>query len=216
MSQYIQSYTFRYGVLLAYVFVVPTLHAQETLPARGVVANSRNPFLPAELDDPGWPFVRGPHFDGHSLEVHLADSWPDDGPSVLWTRPIGQGYSAFIAFGKSVCTQTQSLSGQFVECLDADTGKTLWSHRYGWPYDPAGVYPGPRATPTFSDGRIVFAAPDGLIGCLDAETGREIWAVNVLEKYDGQGVGFGYACSPTIVDGIVLLPVGGDGADLPP
>lgn len=173
-----------------------------------------NPFLPPGIEDRGWPFIRGPDRDAHSPEIHLADRWPAEGPPVLWTRPLGQGYSAFVAAGRRVWTQRQTLTGQYVICLDADTGETLWEHRYGWPYEAAGVYPGPRATPTVADARVFFAAPDGLVGCLDAATGAELWSVNVLETYGGSGVGFGYACSPAVVDGMVLLPVGGSGAGL--
>lgn len=205
----------RIGLLLAGVaFLGKVAPAQEPIPSSSASLPSANQFLPERAVDSGWPFVRGPGFDGHSAEINLADGWSEDGPPVVWTRPVGQGYSAFVAFGDSVCTQTQTLSGQYVECLDADTGMTRWSHRYDWPYDPAGVYPGPRATPTYAEGRIVYAGPDGLTGCLDAETGREFWSVNVLQKYDGQGVGFGYACSPTIVERLVLLPVGGEGASM--
>ena len=99
-------------------------------------------------DPGGWHFIRGPNFNGHVAEEDLADSWPESGPPVLWTRELGQGYSSFIAWRDRVATQTQTLRGQFVVCLDANSGETLWEYRYGWPYDPAGVYPGPRATPT--------------------------------------------------------------------
>lgn len=85
--------------------------------------------------------------------------------------------------GDRVYTQVQSLSKQEVLCFDANTGETVWSHRYGWPYDPAGMYPGPRATPTWRDGRVFFAGPCGLVGCLDAATGRPIWSLNVTETF---------------------------------
>jgi hypothetical protein len=179
-----------------------------------LVAAAENPFLPQGVPDRGWPFVRGAAFGAHSPETNLADQWPDDVPPVLWTRPLGQGYSAFVAVGERVFTQTQTLTGQYVVCLDADSGETVWEQRYDWPYEAAGVYPGPRATPTIADGRVYFAAPSGLIGCLDSATGDELWSVNVIEEYDGQGVGFGYACSPTVIDGLVLLPVGGKDASL--
>ena len=45
----------------------------------------------------GWPFLRGAQYDGHSSEVGLAESWPPDGPPVLWARELGQGYSGFVA-----------------------------------------------------------------------------------------------------------------------
>ena len=173
-----------------------------------------NPFLSAQSDWPGWSFVRGPNYDGRSPEVRLADSWPPEGPPVLWTRELGQGYSAFVAAADRVYTQTQSLTGQYVVCLEADTGETIWEYRYEWPYEALGVYPGPRATPTVHEGRVYFAAPSGLIGCLTGDKGELCWSVNLKEEYDGQGTQYGYACSPVVTDGKVFLPVGGKGASM--
>lgn len=161
-----------------------------------------------------WPGIRGTEWNGISHESNIIDSWPKEGPPVLWTRQLGQGYSAFIAWGDRIATQYQSLSGQYVICMDANTGQTLWEHRYDWAYDPAGVYPGPRATPTYSDGRVYFASPAGLIGCLDAENGKLLWSVKLAEKFGCELTGFGYACSPTLVEGLVILPVGCKGASV--
>jgi len=174
-----------------------------------------NPFLPAGVEDRGWPSVRGIKHDGHSPEINLADSWPNEGPPVLWVKELGQGYSAFVAKNDSVYTLAQSLQGQFVYCLDARTGETRWRHHYDWPYEIAGVYPGPRATPTLADGKVLFASPAGLIGCLDEKTGDELWTRNVVDDFKGDGgTGFGYSCSSIVVDELVLLPVGGPGASL--
>ena len=131
---------------------------------------------------------------------------------MLWLREIGRGYSGLIAVGDRVYTQTQTLTEQIVLAMDADSGRTIWEHRYGWPYDPAGMYPGPRATPTWCDGRIYFAAPDGLVGCLDAVDGRRLWSLNVNREFGGRGTEFGYACSPLVEADRVVLPVGGSDA----
>lgn len=180
-----------------------------------VEANDENPFLPLGMKDEGWPAVRGVDRNAHSPEIHLAESWPKEGPPVLWTKELGQGYSAFVAEGNRVYTQVQTLQGQYVYCLDARTGKTLWEYRYDWPYELAGVYPGPRATPTLTKGRLLFAAPSGLVGCLDSISGKLIWSRNVVIDFQGDGgTGFGYSCSPTVVDQLVILPVGGVGASL--
>ncbi len=170
--------------------------------------------LAQESNQFDWPNIRGPKWDGTSEETGLVDRWPETGPPVLWTRELGQGYSSFVTWDDRIATQYQSLSGQFVVCLNANTGATIWEYRYDWPYDPAGVYPGPRATPTIEGGRLYFAAPSGLVGCLDATQGRVIWTVDLAKTFQSKITGFGYACSPIVVDGHVLLPVGGKGASM--
>ena len=163
---------------------------------------------------PGWPHLRGPHYDGISDETGLADSWPPEGPPLLWMRELGQGYSGFSARGGRAYTQTQNLYTQSVVCLDGDTGRTIWEHRYGLAYDAASLYPGPRATPTLDGDKVYFAGPRGVVGCLRAGDGRKLWSVNVNEKFSGRGTDFGYSCSPLLEKGLVILPVGGEGASI--
>lgn len=167
-----------------------------------------------EVSGLGWPHLRGPRFNATSDERFIADHWPDEGPPVLWFREIGRGYSGFSTYGGRVWTQRQTVTGQTVLCLDGDTGETLWEYRYDWPYEAAGMYPGPRATPTWYSDRIYFAGPNGLVGCLRSDDGQLLWSRNVTEQFGGRGTDFGYASSPTLIDGRVLLPVGGEGASL--
>ena len=161
-----------------------------------------------------WPQWRGTTHDGVAAGEVLVDGFGEDGPPVLWVRELGQGYSGFAAAGGRVYTQTQSLYEQSVVCLDGDTGRTLWAHRYGWPYDGGGLYPGPRSTPAVARGKVYFAAPSGLVGCLTADNGMLLWSVNVTEKFHGRGTEFGYSASPLVVDGLVILPVGGQSASV--
>ena len=121
-----------------------------------------------------WPQLRGPTLNGQSNE-RLADQWPDSGPAVVWQRSLGQGYSAFVVVGNQAFTQTQSAFGQMVVCLDASNGETIWEHRYAAPYEPLGIYPGPRSTPSVTNGRVYFVTPDCEMGCLNANSGRPIW-----------------------------------------
>jgi outer membrane protein assembly factor BamB len=183
-----------------------------SLPLRGSAGSRRS-----EENFPsnsGWPHFRGPGYDAHSDETELANTWPPDGPPVLWTSDIGAGYSGMIAQGGRVYTQTQALTEQKVLALEADTGHTIWEHGCGWPYQAGGMFAGPRATPTLAHGRIYFVSPTGLVGCLDEVDGHPLWSINVREKFDGRGAGFGYACSPVVEDGKVILPVGGSSASV--
>ena len=163
----------------------------------------------SETDETNWPQLRGATFDSVSQETGLADSWPHDGPPVVWAKEIGQGYSSFAAVGNRIFTQTQSLYQQSVVCLDAATGDTVWTHNYGWPFESSGLYPGPRSSPTWYDGVLFFAAPDGTIACLNAETGHPVWSCNPKKKYRGRGTDFGFASSPVVVGERLIVPVGG-------
>lgn len=169
-----------------------------------------------ETISPGgdWPQFRGPTADGIAAEERLADSWPENGPPVLWTRELGQGYSAFTVSQGRAYTQTQSLYDQTLVCLDAETGETIWSYRYGWPYDGGGLYPGPRSTPAVADGCVYFAAPNGLIGCVSAKTGTLIWSTNPKTEFRGRGTDFGVSASPVVWRDRLILPVGGVEASL--
>jgi outer membrane protein assembly factor BamB len=161
-----------------------------------------------------WPHVRGPTFDGISAETGLVESWPAAGPPVLWSRELGQGWSGFSVSGGRVFTQYQTKLGQFVLALDAETGAELWRQRVGLPWEPAGAYPGPFATPTVNGDRVFYTTPMGDAGGLDAATGREVWSVDLRKRFGMRGVDFGYAASPLVENGRVFLPVGGENASV--
>ncbi len=169
------------------------------------------------LTTPGWadwPHLRGPGYDGVSTEAGLADTWPPEGPPRLWTRELGQGHSGFIVADGKVYTQRQTSSGQYLLCLDPDTGATLWEQRYDWAWQPRGAYPGPYASPTWAGGKVYYASPTGKVGCLDARTGASFWSLDLREKFQGKGWEFGYAATPLVEAGLVILPVGGASASL--
>jgi hypothetical protein len=135
----------RLSVLLAIAAVAGTvatfalwMSPNDALPPTSLISSEPN--------SSDWPHLRGPNYDAISAETGLANSWPAEGPPVLWGRDLGQGYSGFVVVGRRVFTQMQTLAGQFVVCLDAETGAEQWRYRYGWPWKPAGRYPGPYET----------------------------------------------------------------------
>jgi outer membrane protein assembly factor BamB len=162
----------------------------------------------AGADD--WLHHRGNAHDGRSLEVGLRD--PSGGLPTAWTRPLGQGYSGFVVRGDLAVTQYQDTLGQYLLGLDLRTGSTRWKTRYDAPYDPAGMYPGPRSTPCFSEDLVCFATPDGDLAAAELMTGVIRWRRALKRDLGGRGTDFGYSASPVIADGLLLVPVGGRGA----
>lgn len=156
-----------------------------------------------------WPHLRGPAYDSVCQETGLAETWPEQGPPLVWSRELGQGYSGFIVAQGKVFTQCQTLGGQYLVCLNADTGQTVWEYRYDWAWQPGGAYPGPYATPTFYRGKIFYTSPTGLLGCVDAGSGKAIWSVNVRQRFQGPSHDFGFAATPLVEDDKVIVPIGG-------
>ena len=56
-----------------------------------------------------------------------------------------------------------------VRCLDAASGKTLWTFTVGGPV---------RIAPTFHEDKLYFGADDGYAYCVNAETGKLIWRMS--------------------------------------
>ncbi|QDU25454.1 outer membrane biogenesis protein BamB [Anatilimnocola aggregata] len=164
--------------------------------------------------DSTWPGWRGPTHDGVATGAELIDKFPAEGPPVLWVRELGQGYAGFAASKSRLFTMSQSLYEQSLVCLNADSGETIWSTKLGWPYDGAGLYPGPRSTPVIADERVFYVTPQGVVGCAAAQTGELLWSLNFNEKFQGRGTEFGYSSSPLVIDGLVILPVGGESASV--
>jgi outer membrane protein assembly factor BamB len=66
---------------------------------------------------------------------------------------------------------------------------------------------GPRATPTWNDGRVYALGAAGELRCLDAATGRRIWSRNILTDNGAANLQWGMSASPLIVDDkVIVLP----------
>jgi outer membrane protein assembly factor BamB len=82
--------------------------------------------IPAEV--PGaWPRFRGPNFDAISNDknITLARSWPDDGPTVLWSLDVGEGYAgaAVLAGRVYVLDYDQENKADAIRCLSLADGR---------------------------------------------------------------------------------------------
>jgi len=52
---------------------------------------------------------------------------------------------------------------EYLVCLDAFNGETVWEFKHSWPFEPAGLYPGPQSTPTLEGSHIYFTSPHGML-----------------------------------------------------
>jgi outer membrane protein assembly factor BamB len=157
-----------------------------------------------------WPGFRGPARDGCLRGVRIATDWNQRPPRELWRRRVGPGWSSFAVIGNRLYTQEQHGNDEAVVCYHTDTGKPIWVHRDRARFDEQMAGPGPRATPTFHEGRIYAQGAAGRLNCLDAATGRVLWSRDVLaDSGRDKPPEWGYAASPLVVGGIVVVYGGG-------
>jgi len=163
-----------------------------------------------------WPQFLGPTRNGVYSGPALAASWPKDGPPVLWQRKVGAGFSGpAVASGKLILFHRVD-DKETVECLDANTGKTLWTFDYPTAYrDDFGFDEGPRATPAIADGHVYTYGAAGVLTCLDLGSGKKVWGLDAKTDFHAPKGFFGIACSPLVESNAVILNIGGgDGAGI--
>jgi outer membrane protein assembly factor BamB len=164
---------------------------------------------PLVLQEGDWPCFRGPNRDNRLIGVKVPTDWDKNPPKLLWRHKVGPGWGSFAVVGKHLYTQEQWDQNEAVVCYDADTGKVIWFHEDKARFTETVAGPGPRATPTFHDGKLYTMGAAGKLCCLDAGTGKEIWSRDILVDSDAKVPTWGFAASPLIVQGIVMVFAGG-------
>lgn len=167
--------------------------------------------LAAETD---WPQWGGPGRDFKSPSTGLAASWPEDGPPRLWSRELGEGYSAVAAAGGTLYTLYRRGDEEVVIAVDAATGETRWEHAEVAKFDDEYSMEngeGPHATPLLAGRRVFAAGATARLYALDQESGRLAWSHDLMAEYGATLRRNGYACSPLAHGGNVILMVGGAG-----
>ncbi len=157
-----------------------------------------------------WPQWRGPARDGRSPETGLLKTWPQNGPKVLWSvKELGTGYGSMCVVGNDVYLHG-GLKDSMVHCLDRSSGQRKWSVSLGRTLDQNRGN-GPRATPTFENGRLYVMSEDGELACLQASDGKKIWQKNILKGYNGENPNWLLSESPLLEqDMVIVTPGGGD------
>jgi outer membrane protein assembly factor BamB len=164
--------------------------------------------LPSSAAD--WPTWRGVNADGVSAEAGLPEKWSQEGQNLLWKAPIG-GRSTPIVLDGRVCVITLAEPEdatrwqERIVCLDAETGKIRWEHRYnifqtdiphhrvGW----ASLAGDPETGYVYSHG------VEGMVICFD-RAGKIVWSRSFGEEV-GRISGFGGRTVDPILDGDLVI-----------
>ena len=131
-----------------------------------------------------WPWAYGPRRDNTSDEKGLLRSWPQAGPEVLWTVPVGAGFGGpAVSDGKVYLLDRDEKVGDKLRVLDLASGKELW----GFAYEAPGgfMFAGSRTTPTVDGERVYTSGPLGDLYCISTKTQKPVWHKNIWKDFGG-------------------------------
>jgi len=159
-----------------------------------------------------WPQWRGPGRDGIWQEKGIFTRFDQPQLPILWRAPVANGYSGpTVANGRVYVTDrlVNPLEKERIHCLDALTGREIWSHSYDCHYQSVAYPNGPRAAVTIQDNRAYSLGMMGNLFCYDAEKGDIIWSRDLLPEYKIKMPVWGIAASPLIENNLLIVVIGG-------
>jgi len=168
----------------------------------------------SETEAPGlnWTDFRGPNRDGRYTATPIRTTWPRDGLPQLWKQPVGGGYASFVVVNGRAFTIEQRRNQEVVAAYDVQSGRELWTNGWTANFQESMGGDGPRATPTYHEGRIYALGAEGELRVLDAAKGSLIWRKNILTDNNASNLQWGMSAAPLIVDDkVIVLPGGSRG-----
>jgi outer membrane protein assembly factor BamB len=167
----------------------------------------------ASLADGGdWPQWRGPARDGRIPDLKPRAAWPA-ALKTGWTVKVGVGHASPVVVGNRAFVFSREGENEVLRALDLSTGREVWRQSYPAPYtlNPAAAShgKGPKATPTYADGRLFTFGISGILSAWDAASGRSVWRKQ-FGQHREQAPTYGAAMSPLVDRGLLIVHVGGE------
>ena len=175
----------------------------------------------------GWRQWGGPNRNFIVNSVGLAEKWPETGPPVIWSRPLGTGHSAILVDDGRLFTMYRAGNGrarqgpwdaeETVIAMDAATGKTLWEHKYPSRREDFSFGAGPHSTPIIVGDRLFTIGTQKQMFAFDKKTGKVLWSRDFIKDFNSHEllmrpvVKTGYGCSPIAYRDTIICSVGGPG-----
>lgn len=162
-----------------------------------------------KAEDGDSPEFRGRNRDGVIRGESIRSDWPEEGLPEVWRQRIGPGWSSFAVVDDWIFTQEQRGDDEVVSAYGSTNGEARWVQKTKSRFTESISGVGPRATPTFANGKLYTTGASGDVQCLEATTGEVLWRRDLSKDTGAYLPMWGFSSSPLVVEDRVIIFAGG-------
>ena len=160
-----------------------------------------------------WPCFHGADRTNRSKETGLLKTWPEGGPSLLFTiSGLGEGFNSTTIAGGKIFTAGKTGDQSWIFAFDMN-GRLVWKKQSGEPWKVtvswASSYNGPRSTPTYDNGVVYHLSESGKLTAYKSNDGAVIWTRDLPKDFNADIPMYGYAESVLIEGNNLYVRPGG-------
>ncbi|MFA6239304.1 MAG: PQQ-binding-like beta-propeller repeat protein [Candidatus Hydrogenedentales bacterium] len=159
-----------------------------------------------------WTNFRGPDSNNIAVDApKLADSWGAEGPKVVWSTPVGDGYASPVILDGRVFLMDYDVKkrADAIRCFSLDDGREIWRRSYG--INIKRNHGMSRTIPAVTKDYLVVMGPKCQVVCVDTATGDFRWGIDLQQEYGTTEPLWYTGQCPIIDDGkVILAPCGKD------
>jgi outer membrane protein assembly factor BamB len=131
-----------------------------------------------------WTNFRGSDFSNIVSDAPpLASSWGAEGPKVVWSIPVGDGYASPTVLDGCVYLMDYDVAkrSDVIRCMSLDDGRDIWKRAYG--INIKRNHGMSRTIPAVTKEYLVVMGPKCQVVCLDTPSGNFRWGIDLQQDY---------------------------------
>jgi outer membrane protein assembly factor BamB len=134
-----------------------------------------------------WPRFRGEYFDNISRsELKLIEKFPEGGPLVKWSVPLGEGHAGATIYKGIVYVMDydEEERADLLRAFALETGEALWVR--GYKINLKRNHGMSRTVPAVTEDYILTIGPRSHVMCVNRSDGTFRWGLNVEKDYGAE------------------------------